>query len=456
MAIYHYTAIDRSGQPVQGEIEAPDEAAATSALSEQGRFVTRIGLRPSDRLSIVGGYAGSGNNVVSGNGDSGGKITDGIGGGNGGGTRGAGLGGGEVLLGGSRSTRKKLRLSDVERTEFISQFATALTAQLPLLVALEVVGRQNPHPKVKQLAGELADTVRAGQSLSYGFSRYPRCFDKLHLSMVTVGEATGNLGKTMQQLTAINERELETHNNIMTASLYPAFVLCLGLISMVIVVTIILPQIIASLGDTAVLPWPTRVILVVSNFFRSSGGILLAVFLAGGISLFMLWKKTAAGSLIWDGIKLHIPILASVQRKWAVARFTRTLGTLVEGGVGILDALNIVRNCLGNEVLARELDKITAQVRSGATLANALHKSGSFPPLLVQIVSVGEQTGRLAQLLLRAADSLDKEMNEAVKRFMTVFPAVLITILALLVGLIVAATLLPIVQIETAVPGMTG
>ena len=421
MGTYQYKAIDRSGQPVQGEIEAPSETAAVSVLAEQGRFVNQINSHATENPVSATSY----NN----NPDSKDAVI---------------------------RKNRKIRLNEADRTEFVRQLATALSAQLPLLVALQVVGRQNPHPKVKQLADEIADMIRAGQPLSYAFSRFPRSFDKLHLSMVTVGEATGNLAKTMEQLAAINERELETHNNIMTASLYPAFVLCLGLVSLVIIVTVILPQIIVSLGDTAMLPWPTRVILAVSNFFRSSKGILLVMVLVCSVFLFFLWKTTVAGRLLWDGVKLHIPVLASVQRKWAVARFSRTLGTLVQGGVGILDALNIVRNCLGNEVLARELDKITSQVRSGAPLADALHQSGSFPPLLVQIVSVGEQTGKLSELLLRAADTLDKEMNEAVKRFMTIFPAVLITILALLVGLIVAATLLPIVQIETAVPGMTG
>ena len=151
---------------------------------------------------------------------------------------------------------------------------------------------------------------------------------------------------------------------------------------------------------------------------------------------------------------LKMPILGTVKGKWAVSRFARTLGTLTSGGVNILEALHVVRNCLGNEVLAREVDRAASEVRAGVSLSEPLRQSGRFPPLLIQIVILGEETGELSEMLINAADAFDKETSVAVKRFMAIFPAILITILAVVIGFIVAATLLPIVQIQTAIPGL--
>jgi general secretion pathway protein F len=172
------------------------------------------------------------------------------------------------------------------------------------------------------------------------------------------------------------------------------------------------------------------------------------------VFLLKRWQRSENGRYLWDSMKLRIPVLGNVQQKWAVSRLARTLGTLSRGGVNIVEALQITRNTLGNEALAREVDKLAVQVRTGSSLAGALEKSGRFPALLVQVVSVGEQTGEFAEMLLGAAEAFERESRVAIKRFMAIFPAVLILILALLVGFMVAATLLPIVQIETSIPGL--
>ena len=194
--------------------------------------------------------------------------------------------------------------------------------------------------------------------------------------------------------------------------------------------------------------------MTVGEFLKGPGAWVI---LGGAFLLVVLigrWKRTPTGRYAWDSLTLRIPILGPVKEKWAIARFARTLGTLGQGGVQILSALHIVRNSLGNEVLARQLDRATKQVRSGTPLANALSHTGRFPPLLLQIIHMGEQTGRLAELLNQAADSFDRDSQRAIKRFMALFPAILILILAVLIGFIVAATLLPILQIETAIPGL--
>jgi type II secretory pathway component PulF len=236
------------------------------------------------------------------------------------------------------------------------------------------------------------------------------------------------------------------------ASAYPIFVLCLGIISVIIVITVILPKIIGTLGaDLTILPLPTRILMGISSFFKglftSFPGWIVLVGIVVGFYHLIKWMRTS-GRLQCDTFKLRIPILGSVLRTIAVGRFARTLGALTMGGVTILDALGVVRDTLGNELLGREIDTVADKVRRGEPLADPLGESGYFPPLLVQIVAVGEQTGKLDELLLNAADTFDSEADSAINKFMSIFPAILILLLALVIGFIIAATLLPIVVME--------
>ena len=409
MPRFQYKAINRAGQSVQGKIDADSASLARAILAEQGLFVDEV----------VPGADGR-----------------------------------ESSLSSSGKRTSRLRLSGKERTLFISQLATALQARLGLLTALQVLGEQNPRPAIKQLVRELTDTIRSGQSLSYALSQYPAIFSRLHSSMAAVGESSGSLDQIMGQLGQLEETELQTKSEIMTAALYPSFVLALGLISAAVVVSWVLPQILSTLAaEVATLAWPTRVMIAVSDWLKVYGLPLLCGLLVG-FWLFKRWKRTAIGRYLWDSFTLRLPVYGSVIGRWSVSRFARTLGTLCRGGIDILDSLQIVRNTLGNEVLAREIDQITSQVRAGKSLAASLRQSGRFPPLLVQVVSVGEETGRLAEQLLGVADAFERETQVAIKRFMAIFPAFLILLLALVIGFIVAATLLPIIQIETAIPGL--
>jgi type II secretory pathway component PulF len=302
------------------------------------------------------------------------------------------------------------------------------------------------------MLGELVDAVSAGQSLSEAMAKHERVFSPLYLSMIRVGETGGMLEQTSTQLADMLTREEKIKTNMKNASAYPIFVLCLGLISVIIVLTVILPKIISTLGaDLTVLPLPTRILMSISSFFKGlftsfSGWIFLFIIVVGFYHL-LKWRRTT-GRLPYDTFKLRIPILGSVLRTIAVGRFARTLGALTMGGVTILEALGVVRDTLGNELLGREIDTVAEKVKRGEPLADPLEESGYFPPLLVQIVAVGEQTGKLDELLLNAADTFDYEADSAINKFMSIFPAILILLLALIIGFIIAATLLPIVVME--------
>jgi type II secretory pathway component PulF len=229
-------------------------------------------------------------------------------------------------------------------------------------------------------------------------------------------------------------------------------VLCLGVISVAIIVTWILPNVMSNLDvDAAMLPWPTRVLMASSSM---SKGLLTTMYgwaglaIVGALIFFGAHWIRRKGRMRWDGFRLKIPILGHVLRSIAVGRFARTLGALTQGGVTILEALNVVRDTLGNEVLGAQIDHVAEEVKRGESLAVPLDACGYFPPLLVQVVAVGEQTGTLDELLLNAAETFDEEADAAISRFMAVFPAVLILLLAVVVGFIIIATLLPMVTLQ--------
>jgi type II secretory pathway component PulF len=331
-----------------------------------------------------------------------------------------------------------------------SQLSTALRAGLPLLNALEIIRDQQKKPPMKRLFDDLVESVSSGQSLSEAMSEHTRVFAPLHISMVRVGETGGILDRTTAQLASILDRDEKIKTSMKTASAYPIFVLSLGIITMVIIVTWILPTLLKTIvGGVAVLPWPTRLLWWLNGSMRGvfttlRGWLGIAAIVAGACYL-RKWLATR-GRIKWDAFKLRIPILGSVLRTIAVGRFARTLGALTEGGVTILEALSVVRGTLGNEVLAAEIGDVAEKVKAGSSLAGPLDASGYFPPLLVQIVSVGEQTGKLDELLLNAADTFDAEADSAIERFLAIFPAVLILLLALIIGFMIIAVMLPILM----------
>ena len=413
MPLFKYTAINRAGQHIDGEIEAADMLSARSLLSEQGRFVSSI----SDLGTISGTEEVQITNVP------------------------------------SPKNINKLRISKRDKQEFISQFATALRAKVPVMGALEVVSQQNPRKKVVNLVNNLSRHIRSGMSLSEAMAEYKYVFDRLDISLVRVGESTGNLDECMTSLAEVKDRELTIHNTIITSSLYPLFVLFIGLLSAVVVVTWIIPRIIKTLAvDVQWLPWPTRIMMKVSDFLNSPSGWIVVFGFGIAIIMFLRWGRTNSGRLVFDRIRISLPVIGLVNRKWAVARFARMLGVLIGNGVDMLSSLKVVRNCLDNEVLAREIDSLVNHVRAGASLVSPLKKSGLFPPLLIQVVSVGENTGKLPEMLINSADAFDKDTDRAVKRLMAIFPAILIFVLAIFIGFLLMATLLPIIQVETNLP----
>lgn len=414
MGQFTYKAIDLNGGHVRGTIEAVDRRSAVVTLADKGQFVTEL-AEGARSPSVKEGERST-------------------------------LDLSRFVRFGSRRVNSKDILA------MTTQLGTALRAGLPLLNSLELIREQQHKIAMKEMLGKLVDAVSSGQSLSEAMEKHKEIFSPLYLSMIRVGETGGILEQTTAQLAGILNRDEKIKTNMKNASAYPIFVLCVGLISVVIIITWILPNIIGTISESgALLPWPTRLLLTVSEFtkalFTTAYGWFFLVLIGVGLYYIIRWTKSK-GKMRWDAFKLKIPILGSVLRTIAVGRFARTLGALTKGGVIILEALSVVRDTLANELLGREIDNVAEKVKRGESLAGPLNESGYFPPLLVQIVSIGEQTGKLDELLLNAAETFDTEADSAINRFMAIFPALLILLLAVVIGFIIAATLLPIVVMQ--------
>lgn len=413
MPEFIYKAVDRQGAAITGTIEAVDKRTAVATLAQRGRFVTELGIK------------GQNVSVASGSGVAKAEAS------------GTGLG---FWLGRKAITSKDL-------LALTNQLATALRAGLPLMASLQLLRNQQKKAAARELLDDLVNAISSGTSLSDAMTKHGKVFSPLYISMVRVGETGGMLDQTLTQLSQILGRDEKVKTSIKNASAYPLLVLLLGIVSVTVIVTFILPKVMSTMDmSRSALPLPTRMLLgagdLVQRAVTSIEGWVVVGGIVAAISYGVRWLRTD-GRLQWDSFKLHIPILGPVLKTISVGRFSRTLGALTKGGVTILEALAVVRDTLGNEVLARAIDQVAEEVKRGSSISEPLEKSGLFPPLLVQITAVGEQTGRLDELLLQAADTFDAESDAAITRFMSIFPAVLILLLAVVIGFIVVATLLP-------------
>jgi len=377
---FFYKGVDRSGGHVSGTVEAPDRRSAVLVLTNQGHFVTELAEQGKAKIAAPGKKPAQ-------------DLS-------------------QLLAFGGR------RVSSKDVLAVTTQLSTALRAGLPLLSGLELIRKQQHKAGTRDLLSDVVEAVSSGQSLSDAMAKHERVFSPLYLSMVRVGETGGILEQTTSQLAEILTREEKIKTNMKNASVYPIFVLCLGLLSAIVVITVILPKILDTLGtEMAALPMPTRIMMGISGFFTGlftsyTGWLALAACVAG-LYYFRKWTQTV-GRLKCDAFKLRVPVLGSVLRTISVGRFARTLGALTMGGVTILEALGVVRDTLGNEFLGREIDSVAEKVKRGESLAEPLGESGYFPPLLGQIVSGGEETGKLDELLLNAADTFDSEADAAI------------------------------------------
>lgn len=433
MPKYTYVAMDQKGKETKGTLEVATQNEAITRVKEMGLFPTKIveidkAKEKADPKSKAapkktGGKkkGGAGNINI--------KIP--------------GLGGGvksKVLTG------------------FTRQLATLVDAGLPLLRGLRVLEKQERNPTLKKIIGEVALSIEGGSTFSEGLAQHPKVFDRLFVNMVKAGELGGVLEVVLARLSEFMEKAQKIKGKVKAAMFYPVAVMIVAVAIMGVLMTLVIPkfkEVFAGLGDGRPLPAFTTFVMdisdaIVKHFGKVAIGVIL-IFVG-----FKLFVKTKFGRLLFDKLKLKVPVAGPVVTKVAISRFTRTLGTLVSSGVPILQALTIVKETAGNVVISNAVMAVHDSVKEGETITAPLEASGVFPPMVISMVDVGEQTGALPEMLLKIADNFDEEVDNAVAAMTSLLEPIMIVFLAVVVGSIVIAMFLPLIALMDSMGGDSG
>lgn len=332
---------------------------------------------------------------------------------------------------------------------FTRQLATLIDAGLPLLRGLTVLAKQEPDPVLKGVIVNLADSVQSGSTFSESLSAHPAIFNKLFVNMVKAGELGGVLELVLLRLAEFQEKAQKIKNKVVSAMFYPIIVLIIAIVILAFLLVFIVPkfqQIFADMLGGKPLPALTQFVMGASDMVKNNILVIIGVV----VVFFVLYKiaaKTKQGLQIIDQVKLRAPLFGDLTRKSAISRFTRTLGTLVTSGVPILQALNITRETAGNSVIAGAITKVHDSVKEGESIVQPLEASGVFPPMVISMIDVGEETGQLPDMLIKIAEVYDDEVDNAVAGLTSLLEPIMIVFLAVVVGTIVIALFLPLISI---------
>ncbi len=428
MPDFRYKSLTRNGETRSGVVAAADQAEAVRLLTARGETATNlraVGADGDARLAAaaVGGL-GAGASVTA---------------------AAAWL---PRLT--ARATRPVPRRAEV--ANFIRELATALEAGLPLMQSLRTIREQAAGKAMPVILDHLIERVEAGDTLHKAAREYGRPFDDMIVGMLRAADASGEMSTVLHQLADLLERSLELRREVLGATFYPMIVAGLVVVSVVILVTVLVPRLIGPLASEAnfQMPWPTQVVLGAANFVQHFWYLCL-LGIASILIGWRLWTSVPANRHRVDRVKLRLPIVGRLLRDVAVARFTRTLGTLISAGLPILESLRITRDSLGNKALMQAIDEVSEQVTAGRALADPLERSGLFPPLLIQVVNLGERSGRLENMLLHAAGAFDRQVANSIQLFTKAFPPLLLIVMAAIGAFILAAILLPVLELQSVV-----
>jgi type IV pilus assembly protein PilC len=427
MPQYGYVALDSHGQESIGSVEAPSSNEAIGQLRRSGYFPTSVyeegkggstvkkERRPASRAARQG-FAGK-----------------------------------ELALFQRKRVKPKTLMI------FTRQLATLIDSGLPLLRGLNVLERQERDAVLKKTIGRLSESVQSGDPFSAGLAQHPAIFNNLYVNMVKAGEVGGVLELVLGHLAEFQEKAAKIKNKVAAAMVYPVIVMVLAIVIMAFLLVFIVPKFEVifhdMLGDRP-LPGITIFVISVSRFMQSHWLILLG--LAGVlIAVYKFAARTKSGRSLIDRFKLRAPLFGSLIRKTAVSRFSRTLGTLVTSGVPILQALNITRETAGNTVIADAILQVHDSVKEGESIVQPLEASRAFPPMVVSMIDVGEETGQLPEMLLKIADVYDDEVDNSVAALTAALEPIMIVILAVVVMTIVIALFMPLISIITGLQQQT-
>ncbi|MEK7309118.1 MAG: type II secretion system F family protein [Nitrospirota bacterium] len=342
--------------------------------------------------------------------------------------------------------------NDKDIVVFTRQFATMIDAGLPLVQALEILSKQTENKSLAAAITEIKANVEGGSTYADALKKHPRIFSDLYANMVAAGEAGGILDTILNRLAQYIEKAMKLKRKVKGALVYPSVIVTVAIGVVWIILVKVVPtfaKMFSQFGGT--LPLPTRIIINVSHFLAGIGGLLVLAGIIGLIVGIILFRRTEQGKKVIDTILLKLPVIGVLIRKVAVAKFTRTLGTLVGSGVPILDGLDITAKTAGNKVVESAVLYVRQAVTEGKTLAEPLAKSGVFPPMVTQMIGVGESTGAVDTMLNKIADFYDEEVDQAVSNLTAMLEPVIMVFLGATIGYIVVSMYLPIFKLITLI-----
>jgi general secretion pathway protein F len=401
MPIFEYRGLNKKGSDVKGFIDADNVRTARTKLKKDGIFVTDIKDKkkaPAKKKSALS------------------------------------IGKGGVPV-------KDLAL-------MTRQLATLVKANIPLVDALNAVAEQTEHPALSMAIADCKNQVNEGSPFHKALSKYPHIFSKIYLSMAEAGEASGALDTILMRLAQFLEAAADLRQKLSAALTYPIIMLIVVMGVMLGLFTFVIPQIVKIFEGfpELTLPWYTQVVIYVSDVFVAYWWIILGL-LAISYFLFFSWKKTPTGAAQWDAISLKIPLFGPVVRMVAVARFTRTLATLLVGGVPMLQALEIVKNVVDNDVIAKAIEEARSNISEGESIAGPLKKSEQFPPLVIHMVNIGEKTGDLDNMLTQVSDAYEFQVSAKIQSMTSLINPIITIIMGFIIFIVVISVVIPMMDL---------
>ena len=400
---YTYKVRDRNGREIKGSLEADSVDALTGKLGQMGYFVVSVEeVKTSLRKKQI------------------------------------------YIFG------KKVKSKDL--TIFTRQFATMINAGLPLIKCLSILAQQTESQVLSDVITDCSKELEAGRSLSEALSKHPEAFNDLYVAMVRAGELGGMLDDVLLRVADQLERDAEIRQKIKSAMTYPIVVLAITILVVTAMLMFVVPKfgkMFTELGGK--LPTYTQMLVNLSHFLAGWGGLVVIVVIIGLVFAYRRFKATEKGRMTIDRIKLRLPLVGTLFHKTAMSKFSRTLGTLISSGVPILGALEITGDTTGNMVVTKALDEVRAGVKEGETIARPLTQAEIFPPMVTQMIAIGEETGALDVMLAKVSDFYDSEVNAAMDSFASIIEPVLLVVLGGAVGSIVIALYLPIFKVITLI-----
>jgi type II secretion system protein F len=351
--------------------------------------------------------------------------------------------------GGARRSRRRVRLKD--RNVFFRQLANLMESGMPITRALMTLEEQTENPRLRSIVEQLRQDVQKGATFAEALERHPKVFPAMHCNLVRAGESGGMLEDVLWRIVTFGEQEEELRGKATSAMVYPAFLMLVGSVAIFILVSFVFPKFITMFEDmNAPMPWPTVVVMGLCGFMGSFWWAVLAGLAAGAAAL-VSYLRTPVGRRQLHGLLLRVPVTGRLVQRYEMARFARTLGTLLDNGVPILTALRITRETVGNVLIADEVGEVQARVTEGDGISDSLRACRHFPPMVVNMFAVGEESGRLGAVANRIAEAYDNEVDRAVKALTALLEPTMIVVMGVIVGFLVIAMLLPILTLSQTV-----